>query len=293
MKQLLTASTILFSIVLLSSCDYHTFKEDKIFAGNKIVKAETLNKGKAIYKEYCMACHGAQGKGDGVASKGMHVPPRDFTIGVYKFGDVLAGELPHDQSFFDTLEHGLKGTAMLPWDLTHGQMDAVVQYIKTFAMETWEGKDKKLGKRIVPVKDPYGLARRSSAIERGKEVYHVVAQCQTCHRAYLPKAEINEISQKLFNEDAFFGDDLYKVKPQESEHGYKTIPPDFTWHEVRSASTVKELYVRIAAGVGGTAMPAWKGTISDEDIWAVSYYVKHLMDMKSTEEREALFSNLK
>ena len=58
------------------------------------------------------------------------------------------------------------------------------------------------------------------------------------------------------------------------------MPPDFTWHWVRSANTVEDIYVRLLSGVNGSGMPSWKDTITDEEIWAVSYYVKSLMELK-------------
>jgi mono/diheme cytochrome c family protein len=83
------------------------------------------------------------------------------------------------------------------------------------------------------------------------------------------------------------------VKPQETEHGYLNIPPDFTWHELRSVQNVEDMYLRLAAGVGGTAMPAWKDTITDQEIWAVSYYVMSLMELKDSPERAKFMQNIK
>ncbi|MDD0854516.1 c-type cytochrome [Halobacteriovorax sp. GB3] len=277
-------------ISTLVGCSEKHFLEDKVFAGGIVAEAKVLNKGKSIYTEYCMACHGVKGDGKGVAAKGLQVPPRDFTKGIFKFGEVVTGELPHDKHFYKILEKGLHGTAMLPWDLTEDQMFAVVSYIKTFAPQVWEGKDKELGTQIVVTKDPYGPAHKNSAIQRGKEVFHTVAQCQSCHRAYVSKDEFIEISKKVNGENLTHADidrSMYQVKLQETEWGFKSLPPEFTWDEVRSATTVEELYIRLNAGIGGTAMPSWKETISDEDIWAVSHYVKYLMDMKNKPERKA------
>lgn len=39
--------------------------------------------GKALYAQYCSACHGAQGKGNGPAAATMHPKPRDHTDGTY------------------------------------------------------------------------------------------------------------------------------------------------------------------------------------------------------------------
>ena len=284
---------LLMMSLMFVGCEDNSFHEGKFFAGGKYVEASTLNKGKQIYAEYCMACHGVNGDGKGVAAKGLKVPPRNFQQGIYKFGHVVSGELPHDEDFFKLLHEGLNGTAMLPWDLTRGQMDAVVQYIKTFAPKAWEGKDKKLGERILPSKDPYGLAHRTTAIEKGKEVYHVQAQCWTCHRAYVPYQELQTLTKNATGDDADeFDPEIYKIKLQGNDYGYQSVPPEFTWNSVRSAQTVEDLYVRLAAGVGGTTMPSWKDTITDEEIWAVAYYVRSLMDLKDSPKRAEFMENI-
>ena len=283
----------------LASCEnQNTFREDVVMAGGLYVKADRLNLGKRIYTEYCMACHGIDGKGDGPAAKGLYPPPRNFTLGIMKFGNVSSGELTDDDILKTHLHRGLKGTAMLPWDLSDEQADAVIQYIKTFAPNVWIGKDKELGERVRIPRDPFGLARKGSAIERGKAVYHVSANCQTCHQAYVTKEELAVLSNRIEETDEYtvadFDDDIYALKPQESDHGYKTIPPDFTWHEMRSIHTFKDLYLRIAVGIGGTTMPAWKDTMSEEDIWALSYYIQSLADLKGDPgERKRLLETLK
>jgi len=296
LKNLLIVTLLPLLSMTFISCEDHTFREGKIFAGGQYVEAKDLNKGKMIYMDYCMACHGVNGDGKGVSAKGMAVPPRDFTQGIYKFGNVLSGELLHDDDIERIIKHGLKGTAMLPWDMSKRQIYMVWNYIKTFSPDTWVGKEKKLGDKILPSKDPFGLAHKSSAIEKGKEVYHIVAQCQTCHRGYATKHELSEMNKKVNGEplDASeFDNEMYQVKLQESEYNVKTLPPDFTWHHVRTGDSVEELYIRISAGVGGTAMPSWKDTISDEEIWAVAHYVNSLISLKDTPARAILMQKLK
>lgn len=279
---------------LLASCSESHFKEGKIFAGNVYAPAKALNDGKSTYTEYCMPCHGVNGDGKGVSYKGLTVPPRNFKLGIFKFGRVVSGELPHDEDFYLILKNGLHGTAMLPWDLSDQQMFNVVQYIKTFAPEKWVGADKKLGEVIVASRDPYGEAHKDSAVARGKEIYHTGAQCWTCHRAYVSHAEMNEMAKKA-NGKAIseFDPDMYHIKMQPSDHGVATLPPDFTSDSVRSAKSIEELYIRLNAGVGGTVMPSWKGTLQDDEIWAVAYYIKSLMDLKNTPERQKLMDSIK
>jgi mono/diheme cytochrome c family protein len=293
MKGMNLALSILSLLALVSCSDTH-FKEDKILAGGVFATAKQLNDGKSLYTEYCMSCHGVKGDGQGFSGKGLSVPPRNFKLGVYKFGKVVTGELPHDKHFYDILKKGLHGTAMLPWDLSEQQMFNVVQYIKTFAPEKWEGADKKLGDEIVAGKDPYGEAHKESAIQRGKEVFHAVAQCWTCHRAYVSHDEFSQISQKINGSPVTdFDPDMYHVKIQPTDHGYSSMPPDFTNDFVRSAVTPEELYIRLNAGVGGTAMASWKGVLQDDEIWAVAYYVRSLMDLKGTPERAKLLDAIK
>ena len=71
------------------------------------------------------------------------------------------------------------------------------------------------------------------------------------------------------------------------------MPPEFTYDSVRSAKTVEELYIRLNAGVGGAAMPSWKGTLQDDEIWAVAHYVKSLIDLKNTPARQQLLEAAK
>lgn len=295
-----TLSFSLISLILLSGCEPTDFKEGVVMAGGQYVSADTLNKGKQIYTEYCMACHGVKGDGNGVAAKGLQPPPRNFTLGIIKFGNVVSGELPHDDAIYKLLKHGLNGSAMLPWDLKQDQMVAVWQYIKTFAPDTWVGKDKQLGEKLNKneLKDPFTLARRDQAIELGKKVYHVEANCQSCHRGYVTLSEYDAMSKELTGDGIDELDsDFYQLKIQESDHGYSVIPPDFTWHELRSIRAggkeeIEDLYLRLLAGVGGTAMPAWKDTLEDHKIWALAYYVNYLRSFKNSEKRKEFVTRL-
>ncbi len=284
-----------FITLVFSSCLSNQFYVGKTFAGGEYVPPRELNLGRRLYTEYCISCHGVKGDGKGVAALGMETPPRDFTLGIIKFSDVMAGDLPHGDSIFQSLEHGLGGTAMLPWDLSRPQQKALWNYIKTFAPDIWEGKDKALGERIVPTPDPFSLARKNAAIKQGRKVYHVTASCQTCHRAYVTAEEYQQMTRELTGDADDIDEEFYKLKIQESDHGYKILPPDFTFHPLRSIrtkSTLSDLYIRIAAGIGGTTMPPWKDSLEEQDIWALAYYLQHLMEMRDNPARHELIQRL-
>jgi mono/diheme cytochrome c family protein len=291
MKNLKNISFLL-SLVLIG-CTKGDFKESKTFAGGKVVSASTLNLGQTTYLEYCVSCHGVKGDGNGIASKGMYPPPRDFTQGIYKFANVMSGELPHDEDFYRIIKNGLKGTAMLPWDISQERLDAVVQYIKTFAPQTWEIPDATLGTKYDLPADPFGDVYRHQAIEKGKEVYHVSAACIQCHRGYETKENISKFSEKIFGtpmKAEEFAADLYQLKPQEGDYRYKIIPPDFTYHELRSITDVPSIVERLMYGVSGSGMPGWKDVVTDDELWALAYYIQHLRDIKDTPARYELLN---
>lgn len=271
----------ILGLFLLTACvvEDAPFKEGKILGGKK-VDADTLNLGYTTYVEYCVQCHGIDGKGAGPASKGLLPPPRNLTQGLYKFPWVPYGELPHDEDFFRIIRHGLKGTAMLPWDISDERLNAVVQYIKTYAPEKWEGEDKKPGTKFdLPANTWTG--KEAEAIERGRKVYHVTAACTQCHRGYATKADIVADSKTMDSPIALadIAPDVYQLKPQDSEYNYKALPPDFTYHQLRTITKLEDIVQRVMYGVTGSGMPGFKDVVPDEDLWAVAYYVQSLRDV--------------
>jgi mono/diheme cytochrome c family protein len=270
----------ILALFLLVACDGTTkFKESKTFAGGKVVDPGTLALGQTTYLEYCIQCHGADGKGKGPSSEGLLPPPRDLTQGLYKFPWVAYGEVPHDEDFARIIRHGLKGSAMLPWDISDERLDAVIQYIKTFAPQVWEVKDAQLGAKLDLPADPFGDTYRHQAIEKGKKVYHITAACTQCHRGYATKDEITQWNKEMGGSveiDTAF----YQLKSQDSEYNYKALPPDFTYHELRSITDVPSIVQRLMYGVTGSGMPGWKDVVTDEELWALSYYVQSLRELK-------------
>lgn len=274
----------------LTGCEKKTFTQP-MKLGGKMVSAETLNHGKEEYTHYCYACHGAKGDGHGPAAPGLRPPPRNFTIGKFKFAAVSSGQLPNDADFFRIVKGGLHGTAMLPWDIPDPVLASIVQYIKTFSPR-WQSEMP--GEAITPSKDPYGAAKKDEAIAQGKKIYHGLAQCWSCHPAYATRQEISEASKELRKvETSEFRDNMYQPALKESDYkdthfGGFILPPDFMHNELRSIRndaqdpTVElgDLYRVIASGIGGTAMPQWKGSLPEEHLWAMAYYVRSLTDLR-------------
>jgi mono/diheme cytochrome c family protein len=258
--------------------------EKPVTLGGKVVAAEVLTEGERAYALYCRACHGDKGDGKGPSARGLRPPPRDFTLGMFKFAAVPGGTLPTDADLERIVRSGLHGTAMLAWDgIPDDEVRDVIQYVKTFSPR-W--KEEEPGEAIAPSPDPW-KGREADGVVRGKKLYHGLAQCLGCHPAFASKSFINQASKELTgNAVADFRDDMYGSMLTESDYGVKILPPDFTRSELRSIRPDhrrEDLYRVIAAGVGGTAMPTWHGSLPEEDLWALVHYVDSLVALMGTD----------
>jgi mono/diheme cytochrome c family protein len=287
----------------------------------RTVPAETLERGRDVYAYYCLSCHGARGDGQGPAAVGMRPPPRNFKQGLFKFGGVAAGELPTDEALKHTVRRGLHGTPMLPWGVPEADVEAVVQYVKTFSSR-WQQEAP--GKPLEVSADPW-KGREAEALEKGKFVFHVAgkgnAGCSGCHISYLPKPELEALVEQVTGRKV----DLSKVDPytqqaRDSDYSVavdekgepaqmaRVLPPDFLLHRLRTVWPLgtqvegaeytperqrEDLYRVIAAGVGGAAMPTWKGAIPEENLWALAYYVQTLVNQRDTAEGRVLKEHLR
>jgi mono/diheme cytochrome c family protein len=248
---------VLFAVLYLAGCETdHPFHQPLVLPG-RTVEARTLNRGRDVYQQYCRPCHGDHGDGRGFSSLGLRPPPRDFTQALFKFGHVPSPALPPDAELARIVRLGLDGTAMLPWDLPDDELDAVLSYLKTFS-PLWRSQPP--GQAIVAPPDPFGAARAAEAAARGDKLFHEIAQCARCHE------------QRDLRDTEFCLD-------RECAHPVRQVPPDLACDPLRTVfrtSELVDLYRIIAAGIGGTGMPTWKGALPDDELWALAYYVQRL-----------------
>jgi mono/diheme cytochrome c family protein len=89
-----------------------------------------VDRGRALYKANCTACHGETGKGDGPAAVMMKPPPRDHTD--YAYMSTLT-----NKQMADVIKMGgaIKGKPLMPSSPQIGgaDMDALVSYVRTLS----------------------------------------------------------------------------------------------------------------------------------------------------------------
>jgi mono/diheme cytochrome c family protein len=258
--------------------------------GGRSVSVGALEHGRAVYAGYCRPCHGDQGDGKGTAAPGLQPPPRDLRLGVYKFGAVPAGQLPTDADFVRIIRGGLHGTAMQAWDVPVAELDDLIQYVKSFSPR-WQKET--AGDPIALSPDPWA-GDAAAGVERGKRVYHGLAQCAVaCHPAFVTKEEIYKFTKELTSMSVReFRVGYYDPVAKDSDYGFKILPTDFTFSPLRAGDAVDDIYRTIASGIGGTAMPTWKNVLPEPDLWALAHYVRSLVDLRGTPEAATLRKRL-
>ena len=210
-------------------------------------------RGHALYRRFCIGCHGERGDGRGENAPHVDPKPRDFTTGTFKCRSTPSGSLPLDSDLFDTIGRGLYGTAMPPWQpLTRQQRADLVAYVKSFSPRFVDEKPGKL------VEIPKERRADQESIARGHELYQTSMKCSQCHgkegRADGPSA-------------ASLTDDK----------GQPINPYDFTsGAKFKCGDSDEDLYRVLMTGLDGSPMPSFSNSLKPEQAWDLIHYVRTL-----------------
>lgn len=225
---------------------------------------EWIAHGKDVYERRCLGCHGVKGDGNGPAAAFMdHDRPRNFALGVFKFRLTPSGSLPDDGDLLRTIVRGVRGTAMPPWhELPQKDQLAVIQYIKYHLAADRSDPAKPYFYFIEePPKAPIfiGEPPRPSRelVERGKAVWQQQGKCWECH---------GQEGRGDGEKAAGLKDDL----------GFPIPPANLTTGQFKSGPSVKDIFRTMTTGLSGTPMPSYRDSLSDEDRWALAYFVLSL-----------------
>ena len=227
-------------------------------AGPSVAQLDTGSRAAEIYARRCQGCHGADGDGLGPAAERLNPPPRDFTLGMYKFkSSGFEDFLPNDEDLLRMIRDGMPGTAMPAWGdvLSNQDMADLVAYIKTLA--GYE-EDEKPAQQV-----DFGTRITSSAesIDIGKELFLDRDRCSECHGS-----EGKGDATKILKDD----------------NGERTWPRNLTkpW-TFRASNDPRDIYSRISTGIPGTQMPSFSDPASDkvlstDERWHIVNYVSSL-----------------
>lgn len=207
-----------------------------------------LQRGKAVYAQSCMVCHGERGQGANIIV-GL-IPPKDFTT------PQARTELTRER-MINSVSNGRANTAMAAFKdrLVPADIEAVVDYVRTGLMlpataNAISGTNAHAGRGFSTGSDdamsqpfPGGLAGNAA---KGEKTF--MANCATCHGV---KGDGK-------------GPRAYFINPKPRNF----VDPGFSKSFNRPA-----IYTAVSQGRLGAEMPAWSKVLNDQEIADVSEYV--------------------
>ena len=213
-------------------------------------RPDLVDRGRAVYRQRCIGCHGPDGDGNGAAATFLSPRPRDFTAAVFKFRSTPSGSLPTDGDLYRTITRGVRWTAMPTWhELPDKDRLAVVAFIKTFS-KRWKEETAEPPIVMTPP------APRAELVTQGRALYER-AKCWECH---------GESGRGDGPSAGQLKDDLDRA----------IRPTDLTRGQLKGGSSVADVFRTMTNGLDGTPMPSFADTMSDAERWAISYYVLSL-----------------
>lgn len=211
-----------------------------------------LQRGKSVYAQNCIACHGAQGQGSNLPIGGS-VPARDLA------SPQARAELTRER-MISSVTIGRPGTAMGGFGnrLPAGDIEAVVDYVRSALMVPQteiSGTSAHAGRKGASppatkaagadMKQPMPNGLKGDALAGGR---FYMANCATCHGA---KGDGK-------------GPRAYFINPK---------PRNFVDPAFSSGFNRPAIYAATSVGRLGTEMPAWNKVLTDQEIANVSEFV--------------------
>jgi len=273
-----------FGIILVSgSAGGVTFAADTLPAGFKSgalapePSADMIEAGKRVYFTKCVWCHGVDGGGDGPGADRLWPRPRNFNQGTFKIRHTASGELPlfdakkpvpGQNDLFETVTHGLPGSAMPPWEgiLTEEQRLQVLSFVTTQLVKDRKFTDTKSeSQTVLQLGELKPIAASEESLKKGAELI-VEKKCVECH-GMEGRGDGNAFNLK-------------------DDWGFSIQPAN--WHKCwnfrgsrQDPYNVSNIFRTFSTGVNGTPMPSFADNTTVEERWHIANFVNSLCEREA------------
>ena len=203
-----------------------------------------------VYQARCAVCHGRDGKGDGPLAAELTPAPRNFVTAAYHIRSTLPGSPPIDTDIIGSIARGMGDTAMGRFQAIGVQtLEDLAAHLRTFAPEAFSTESKTIPMSGMPM-EPADVLQA-----KGRQVYDE-AGCADCHG-------------KFRRGDGPGGRNL------RGEGGRPAFATDLNkrW-QIRGGGASSDMYRTITAGMPGTAMDAYVDKLSEDQRWAVAFFLE-------------------
>ena len=236
--------------------------------------AEMIEAGKRVYFTKCVWCHGVDGAGDGPGADRLWPRPRNFNQGTFKIRHTASGELPlfdakkpipGQNDLFETVTHGLPGSAMPPWEgiLTEEQRLQVLSFVTTQLVKDRKFTDKQSETQsVLQLGELKPKAATEESKKRGSELV-VEKKCVECH-GMEGRGDGNAFNLK-------------------DDWGFAIQPAN--WHKCwnfrgsrQDPYSVANIFRTFSTGVNGTPMPSFADNTTVDERWDIANWVNFLCE---------------
>lgn len=236
----------------------------ELVAADRVVKPTVdlpdftlFSQGKYVYEKNCVVCHGDKGDGKGTMGITLDLRPRDFRSGIFKYKSTGGDSLPTTEDLFRTVSNGITGTAMPIFShLPERDRRAVVEYIKFFSSR-WNNP-KNYGKPLPRAVSPDWMDdgdKLKAQRAKGAELFAVT--CAPCHG---PTGEGNGPNATQLV-------DMWN---------FPIKPGNLRAEQLRQGQEMPDWYRVISQGIGGTPMPVFGESLTEEQRWQIVAYLQQL-----------------
>lgn len=236
--------------------------------------ADMIEAGKRVYFTKCVWCHGVDGAGDGPGADRLWPRPRNFNQGTFKIRHTASGELPlfnykeqtpGKNDLFETVTHGLPGSAMPPWEgiLTEEQRLQVLSFVTTQLVKDRKFTDKDTETQtVLQLAEIKQVPATKESIEKGAQLV-VDKKCIECH-GVTGRGDGNAFNLK-------------------DDWGFSIQPAN--WHKCwnfrgsrQDPYNVKNIFRTFSTGINGTPMPSFADSTTLEERWDIANFVNSLCE---------------
>jgi DMSO reductase family type II enzyme heme b subunit len=214
----------------------------------------------AMWVQHCVACHGAEGRGDGPAAEQLYPKPRDFKGSPLRFASTGGGKFQVIGAIERSIATGVPRSAMPGFHnvLTDSEISGLARKIHDLrgAQEAAPDSDVALDLGPKPPLTP-------ELVGRGRELY-VALGCVACHG------------------ESGHGDGP-TAKNLRDSIGKPVLPADLASGLFKSGQDGHSLARTILKGVPGTPMTPFEvallrkdenGNVDATDVWALVYFIE-------------------